>query len=38
VFLACKEVFHYEKGYEPVPFRERQSNLVFTLEGVSNHL
>jgi hypothetical protein len=32
VFLACKEVFHYEHGTEPVPFREREQVLTFTLE------
>jgi hypothetical protein len=32
VFLACKEIYHREHGYEPVPFKEKDTNLVFTLE------
>jgi hypothetical protein len=30
-FVACKEIFHYENGYEPIPFKEKESRTVFSL-------
>jgi len=31
-FMACKEIFHRERGYEPVPFKEKEIKTVFSLE------
>lgn len=33
-FMACKEIFHRENGYEPIPFKEKEDQRVFSLEEV----
>jgi hypothetical protein len=31
-FMACKEIYHRENGYTPMPFKEKEDQRVFTLE------